>query len=614
MTLNKQFKLLSIVTLLIAISVGFYFGLSDDRTAAVNPDNSSISTTEYTGDMIGAWTLGANVLLPSRFSGMGFSYVRNDTGFLYMMGGDMTGSGGNTPRNEVYNLRTNSWSVKAPMPGPMQYFGAPKLKDSLYTIAGMVNSFFTSACTNVRRYSIPQDAWVERAPVPAVNGWCESVGYQDSIIYAIGGCINGGSGAGSQVYVYNALNNTWRTGTPLPASKEGGALGVKGDTLVYVGGAADYFQAPTPTVYRGLISQSNRANITWTTGLDKPGLTRWRFDFHDWGCRGLILDMGGSTGFGLSTEVYVYSPGLNVWTLQPPSSISTSTMQSGSFALSNNIYKLVCASGLVLIAPYSIPQTQIFTDTFACPSASPITFCRNGLSKAINDNSWTYDTITVNLSPQARILDINVKIDTVWHTWDSDLSFYLRHLTSAQKVINRVGGSGDNFIGTILNDSATTPIASGSPPFTGSYQPSPPSLLSTLNNTSPNGTWVLAISDSAGGDTGLLKAWCITIHYDLLIGNENQQTSTPSTYSLNQNYPNPFNPTTSISFALPRAEDVKLVVYDILGREVATLVNEFKQAGIYEVPFNASSFSSGVYFYRLETGNFTQTKKMLLVK
>jgi hypothetical protein len=440
------------------------------------------------------------------------------------------------------------------------------------------------------------------------------VGYQDSLIYALGGLISGGSNSGNQVYLYNAINNTWRTATPLPAALTGGAATIKGDTIIYVGGNAGYFTTPVFTTRRGLISQSDRSVITWITSADKPGLTRWRFDAHDWGCRGIIIDMGGSTGFGLSNEVYVYSPGANTWTQQPNSLTITSTSQSGSFALSNNIYKLVCASGLVLTPPYSIPQNQIFTDTFACPTASPITFCRNGLSKAINDNSWTYDTITVNLSPQARILDINVKIDTVWHTWDSDLSFYLRHLTSAQKVINRVGGSGDNFIGTILNDSATTPIASGSPPFTGSYQPSPPSLLSTLNNTSPNGTWVLAISDSAGGDTGLLKAWCITIHYDLLIGNENQQTSTPSTYSLNQNYPNPFNPTTSISFALPRAEDVKLVVYDILGREVATLVNEFKQAGIYDVPFNASSLSSGVYFYRIETKSFTQTKKMLLVK
>jgi hypothetical protein len=503
----------------------------------------------------------------------------------------------------------------APMLSNLQYFGAPKLKDSLYTIAGMVTSYFTSAIVNVRRYDVIANSWVERAPLPAVNGWCEAVGYQDSIIYAIGGCISGGSTSGNQVYVYNALNNTWRTGTPLPAPKQGGALGVKGDTLVYVGGAASYFSVPDNVVYEGIISQSNRANITWTTGpTPKPGTTRWRFDFHDWDCKGLILDMGYSSGFGVSTEVYVYSPGLNVWTQQPNALTATSTSQSGSFKLSNNIYKLVCASGLVMTTPYSIPQTQIFTDTFACPTGSPVTFCRNGLSKPINDYAFTYDTIMVNLSPQARILDINVKVDTVWHTWDSDLSFYLWKATSGIKMINRVGGSGDNFIGTILNDSAAQPISSGSPPFTGSWQCSPPAVLSTFNNLSPNGAWVIAISDSAGGDTGLLKAWCITIHYDLLIGNENQQTSTPSAYALNQNYPNPFNPTTTITFALPKAENVKLVVYDILGKEVRTLVNEFRQAGNYEVPFDASGFSSGVYFYRLETPNFTETKKMLLVK
>ena len=126
MTLNKQFKLLSIVTLLIAISVGFYYGLSDDRTAAVNPNFSSVvPSTEYTGDMIGAWTYGANVLTPSRFSGSGYSWQRNDTGWLYMMGGDMSGSGTNTTRNEAYNLKTNSWTVKAPMLSNLQYFGAP---------------------------------------------------------------------------------------------------------------------------------------------------------------------------------------------------------------------------------------------------------------------------------------------------------------------------------------------------------------------------------------------------------------------------------------------------------------------------------------------------------
>ncbi len=89
---------------------------------------------------------------------------------------------------------------------------------------------------------------------------------------------------------------------------------------------------------------------------------------------------------------------------------------------------------------------------------------------------------------------------------------------------------------------------------------------------------------------------------------------TASTYSLEQNFPNPFNPTTTISFTIPTTSNVSLNVFNILGREVATLINETKIAGNYSINFNASDLSSGVYFYKLTTGNFTSTKKFILMK
>jgi len=88
----------------------------------------------------------------------------------------------------------------------------------------------------------------------------------------------------------------------------------------------------------------------------------------------------------------------------------------------------------------------------------------------------------------------------------------------------------------------------------------------------------------------------------------------PKTFALEQNYPNPFNPTTLISYQLPVASNVLLKVYDVLGREVMTLVNERQEAGAYNFTLNASSLSSGVYFYRLQAGQFVQTRKMMLVK
>ncbi len=88
----------------------------------------------------------------------------------------------------------------------------------------------------------------------------------------------------------------------------------------------------------------------------------------------------------------------------------------------------------------------------------------------------------------------------------------------------------------------------------------------------------------------------------------------PINYSLSQNYPNPFNPTTTIKYQIPELSFVTLKVYDVLGKEVTTLVNEEKPAGEYEVKFNATGLPSGIYFYRLHAGNYVETKKMVLMK
>ena len=91
-------------------------------------------------------------------------------------------------------------------------------------------------------------------------------------------------------------------------------------------------------------------------------------------------------------------------------------------------------------------------------------------------------------------------------------------------------------------------------------------------------------------------------------------TEKPEDYSLNQNYPNPFNPITRISYAIPKDGFVTLKVYDIIGREVANIINETKTAGYYTVDFDASKLSSGIYFYKLQSGTFTNVKRMVLVK
>ncbi|MFI5144402.1 MAG: T9SS type A sorting domain-containing protein [Ignavibacteria bacterium] len=88
----------------------------------------------------------------------------------------------------------------------------------------------------------------------------------------------------------------------------------------------------------------------------------------------------------------------------------------------------------------------------------------------------------------------------------------------------------------------------------------------------------------------------------------------PKDFALHQNFPNPFNPTTMITFDLPRSQDVSIEVYDVNGKLVKTIMREFKPAGSYQINFNASSLTSGVYFYKLTTTSFVDTKKMILVK
>ena len=105
-----------------------------------------------------------------------------------------------------------------------------------------------------------------------------------------------------------------------------------------------------------------------------------------------------------------------------------------------------------------------------------------------------------------------------------------------------------------------------------------------------------------------------TIKYSQVIGIKNVSSEIPNGYKLLQNYPNPFNPTTKIRFSLPKNSFANLVVFDALGRELETLVNEQLNAGTYEADWSANKFSSGVYYYRLNTGDFTETKKMILIK
>lgn len=126
------------------------------------------------------------------------------------------------------------------------------------------------------------------------------------------------------------------------------------------------------------------------------------------------------------------------------------------------------------------------------------------------------------------------------------------------------------------------------------------------------GTGTIATDETGNQNNGTISGatWVISGIVEV----ESEQGEVPTIFSLAQNYPNPFNPTTAITYQLAAGSDVILKVFDILGNEIATLVNEYETAGRYEVEFNTTALPSGIYLYQLRAGNFIESRKMVLMK
>ncbi len=118
---------------------------------------------------------------------------------------------------------------------------------------------------------------------------------------------------------------------------------------------------------------------------------------------------------------------------------------------------------------------------------------------------------------------------------------------------------------------------------------------------------------SINGNTKVTSGF-LAAYPKIVTGVKNKDGGIPKKFELSQNYPNPFNPTTRIKYSITSKQLVVLKVFDILGREVTTLVNEEKPAGSYEITFNATNLASGVYLYSLQAGNFHKVKKLVLLK
>lgn len=137
----------------------------------------------------------------------------------------------------------------------------------------------------------------------------------------------------------------------------------------------------------------------------------------------------------------------------------------------------------------------------------------------------------------------------------------------------------------------------------------------TSENISLNFSAGDVFTASLSGENVSLSGGFVGVTDLIITSNEGIELDLPARFELNQNYPNPFNPSTNIQFSLPKTSNVKLEVFNSIGVLVATLIDDQKQAGFHTIRFDASRYSSGMYFYRLIANNAViSTKKMILIK
>ncbi|MBE0649530.1 MAG: T9SS type A sorting domain-containing protein [Bacteroidales bacterium] len=201
-----------------------------------------------------------------------------------------------------------------------------------------------------------------------------------------------------------------------------------------------------------------------------------------------------------------------------------------------------------------------------------------------------------NLPPSAPVLIAPADNDTV--SISSPISFHWNSSTDPDNdpitYSLRIFGSGVDTTIAGLSDTTTQFNGSGTLQPGNSYQ------------------WNVTASD--GNLSTVSATWNFFVSSPTNIDDEQIANMIPTEYSLSQNYPNPFNPSTTIRYSVPSRSTVVLKIYDILGGEVSTLVNEEKDAGFYELTIDASGLASGIYFYRLQAGSLNQTKKMILLR
>jgi len=425
--------------------------------------------------VVGSWVQGANMPFP-RYYGGSVMYSRNDTLWLYVIGGDTSGAGHATSACLRYNVNTDTWEYIAPLPVPTRVNAAAILGDKIYTMGGFSTTFPSPALNSFFEYDINTNTWTQLPNIPQTIFFHGAVGFEDSLIYIFGGIEYTPSRSEvwlNKVWLYNIINQNFRSATDMPKATAsfGYTLHANVTKNIYVVGGLKSYTELWSSTNKGEINQTNRAQIGWTVQASYP------------------LGVYSHYGAAFSNDELYFCGGSN----------------TTGFTPIDNVYGY-----------------NINTNTYSMEQSLP-------------------------LKLQAFYAGVNIR-----HTRGFDIvRFTISGGVTDVREAQGVAISGQTWV------------------FTDTIQTSG---LNEISNDIPN------------------------------------------SFKLLQNYPNPFNPSTTIKFSIPEQSFVKLEIFNSLGEKVSILVSETLSAGTYEYEWDAENLTSGIYLYRMQTNNYSESRKMILIK
>lgn len=445
-----------------------------------------------------------------------------------------------------------SWGTTTSMPSAIVGCALVGCNGKLYAVGGDAASV-TGASTNFWEYDPATGAWTAMTPLPTGVAGHNAYCWGDSVIFVIGGPWSGSS-TNFDYHYYSFATSTWTTVTnglsPMTAGRRSYAGGISGDKIVV---AAGYNVAFLKDLWIGAITDAD--NITWTQGTDVPvdysGLSRPGGD--------ALFDhfyvVNGERGglAGRCDSAFVFDMSTETWVGVVPTKPTPVSNIFHAVAVNsvNDSLKVYVVGGYDVASQY----TDVF-EYIGCGDLPviPVELTLFTATKLGNDIDLRWQTAT---EQNNMGFDIERSADNISFT---KIGFVNGYGTTTEPM--SYSFVDENVYGT---------------------------LYYRLRQVDFDGT--ATFSQVIEVDAGPITS-----------------------YELAQNYPNPFNPATNISYMIPEAGIVKLAVYDVLGNEIAVLVNEHQKPGQYEVTFDAAGFTSGVYFYTLQSNGFSATKKLMLLR